>query len=534
MGLLDALYNSNTYGGTGGGLLDLLRNNAMNQQMGSGLQSDQAQYGQPMNAMAQMQPQIFGANQPSPLDNASWPAGPIGAPQQNAQPSPLDTAQWPHGPVGAPSQANAQMPAQQPMQPPQQPQPPLQPQLANPGGLGAGLNGFLGNLHNGPLGALIGGIGSAAGLQDPTTQIAQKHANVTAQALRAKGIPEEAIAAAVGDGRVPGDKTLLEALVKQAYPQQSVTSIGDGYVADKYGKITRAYKPEEKAPTSVSEYEYYRANPTPGQPVMDYGTWASKKARDAANNIVNNVDMNSGQTYDKQLAEGLGKAHAGLANGVEDAQTRARDIAAMQAAVDAIQKNGGTTGGLGQQQVLDLKKTINAGMASLGVEKPFNEGDLSDKEFLTKFNRSMAGAQAKNAVGSRVTNFEMSNFLKANPGLDMSITGNQRLLGIQAQIEERNIAVGNAIRDATAEAISQGKKINPVTVQKIVKDYDDANHIKDVVTGQDLTQSYSLPEFQKSETNASMAKAHGENLKAIEKTIGNVTYVQRDGQWYPK
>lgn len=518
MGLLDALFPSN--GSQGGGLLDFLRNSGMNQQQpAQGLPSDQAQYGQPMNAMAQMQSPIFQQNQPNPMDTAQWPAGPVGAPSQA-------NAQMPPQPVQPPAQA-----APQPMQPPMQPQAPS-------GGLGAGINGFLGNLHTGPIGALIGGVGSAMGMQDPKTQIAFQQANVTAQALRSKGVPEGAIMAAVGNGRTPGNPELLKTLVNQAYGPQNVENLGEGWIRDpRSGKITRAYSPEDKTPTSVSEYKYYTDNfkPSADQPApMPYDVWSTAKSRAGATNISNNIDMNSGQTYDKQLAEGLGKAHANLANGVEDAQTRARDIAAMQGAVDAIQKNGGTTGGLGQQQVLDLKKTINAGMNALGVDKPFNEGDLSDKEFLTKFNRSMAGAQAKNAVGSRVTNFEMSNFLKANPGLDMSVTGNQRLLGIQAQMEERNIAVGNAIRDATAEAISTGKKINPVTVQGIIKKYDDEHHIKDVVTGQDLTQSYALPEFQKSETNASMAKSHEENLKTMEKTIGSVTYEQRNGQWYPK
>jgi spore germination cell wall hydrolase CwlJ-like protein len=297
----------------------------------------------------------------------------------------------------------------------------------------------------------------------------------------------------------------------------------------------KATDKSEKPPASVAEYEYYKNNMPAGQTAMDYGTWASKKARDAATNVTTNVDMNSGQTYDKQLAEGLGKSHAALANGVEDAQTRARDVAAMQGAIDSIQKRGGTTGGLGQQQILDLKKTINAGAAALGMDKTFDEGDLSDKEFLTKFNRSMAGAQAKSAVGSRVTNFEMSNYLKANPGLDMSVTGNQRLLGIQSQIEQRNIAVGNAIRQATAESISAGKKIDPVTVQKIITDYDAAHHVQDPITGQDLTQSYALPEFQQAGTNAGLAAQHGTNLALpAEKTIGGKTYIQQDGHWYEK
>ena len=285
-------------------------------------------------------------------------------------------------------------------------------------------------------------------------------------------------------------------------------------------------KAAEKDPASVQEYEYYKKNAPPGAVPMDYGTWADHKARAAATNVTTNVDTNSSQTYDKQLSEGLGKSHAALANGVEDAQSRARDIAAMQGAIDSIQKAGGTTGGMLPAQRLELQKSINAGASALGMDKPFSEDDISDKEFLTKFNRSMAGAQAKNAVGNRVTNFEMSNFLKANPGLDMSVTGNQRLLGIQSQIEQRNIAVGNAIRDATAQAISSGKKIDPVTVQGIITDYDKAHHISDPTTGQDLTQSYSLPEFQQpgQGTNASLAATHETNLGKMQRTNTGVTW----------
>lgn len=287
-------------------------------------------------------------------------------------------------------------------------------------------------------------------------------------------------------------------------------------------------------PNSAKEYQYYvkTFQPTQDQPApMDYGTFSTAKARAAATNVTTNIDSNSGQTYDKQLAEGLGKSHAALSNGVEDAQARARDLAAMQGAIDAIQTGGGTTGGMGQPQVQELKKTINSGAAALGVTTPFDEKDISDKEFLTKFNRQIAGAQAKGAVGSRVTNFEMSNYLKANPGLEMSVTGNQRLLGIQSQIEQRNIAVGNAIREATAAAISQGKKIDPVTVQGIITNYDAQHHVKDPVTGQDLTQSYTLPEFQNQpgSSNKALTNDHSANMKKI---VGGKNYEQIDGVWH--
>jgi hypothetical protein len=101
MGLLDGLLGSSG----GGGLLDFLRANAMNQQFSSGLPSDQAQYGQPqMQATAPMQPRPALA-QPIPLDTAQWPFGPIGAPSQEA---------------GIPANAQpaqGQLPVQQPQQP---------------------------------------------------------------------------------------------------------------------------------------------------------------------------------------------------------------------------------------------------------------------------------------------------------------------------------------------------------------------------------------------------------------------------------
>lgn len=316
--------------------------------------------------------------------------------------------------------------------------------------------------------------------------------------------------------QVTGQRTL--ALKKDpAFGDPYRDDSGNLLQKDATGKIS-VISAADKTPTSVNEYDYYRKNfaPSEQQPQpMDYATWSTAKARAAATNITNNVDLNASQSYDKQLAEGLGKAHASLANGVEDAEIRARDVAAMQGAIDAIQKNGGTTGGLAPERVLGLQKAINGGAAALGMNRVFDEKDLSDKEFLTKFNRSMAGAQAKGAMGSRVTNFEMSNYLKANPGLDMSITGNQRLLGIQAQIEQRNVAVGNAIRMATAEAISKGRKIDPVTVQKLISEYDEAHHIQDPVTGQDLTQSYVLPEFQSRGSNPALSGQHDENVGKI-------------------
>src|SRR4051812_22544239 len=118
MGFFDAFA-----GGGGGGLLDFLRANALNQQFPGLMASDTAQYGQPMGAMAQ---------------------API-MPQQNAQQAP---------PSGYMPSAAPQQPTQQ-MAPQQAPQP-----LQDGSGIGdrllSGLQGFAN--AGSPMQALAGGI----------------------------------------------------------------------------------------------------------------------------------------------------------------------------------------------------------------------------------------------------------------------------------------------------------------------------------------------------------------------------------------
>lgn len=199
MGLLDGLFA----GSSGGGLLDFLRNNAMNQQMAGGLPSDQAQY----TPITMAPSPVMQANQPSPLDNAQWPQGPIGAPSQRglAQPSPLDTAQWPQGPIGAPSALpqNAQ---------PTQGQLPMQPPQPQGQGFGDNIMAGLNNLNSGgnPITMLANvASGFATGQRYDRAGIAQQQQNQTARFLESKGM-EPAMARAV-----VSDPNLLRAVLPQ-------------------------------------------------------------------------------------------------------------------------------------------------------------------------------------------------------------------------------------------------------------------------------------------------------------------------------
>jgi len=193
VGLLDALFNSDTYGGQGGGLLDLIRS--------------QSQY-MPSQAPAQ-------DNQPAPLDSARWPAGPVGAPSSappvsfadrfnalpNAAPIAVGDYQMPRiGPVSQfasdpsllPQNATSTqgvLPQGQPpqMAPAQQPQPsPQQEQALPPALAGLPTGNFLDKINAGLQSLGHGGsiIGALTGNRTDPQSVAQQNLTGQYQAVR--------------------------------------------------------------------------------------------------------------------------------------------------------------------------------------------------------------------------------------------------------------------------------------------------------------------------------------------------------------
>jgi hypothetical protein len=233
--------------------------------------------------------------------------------------------------------------------------------------------------------------------------------------------------------------------------------------------------PQEKAAAGINPND-----PTPYK-TSDRSQKISPIGGPATAVTVNNAPALS---YGGELLAPVVEEHKKLVAGLPQSQERLRNLNAMSGALQAIREKGGTTG-MGEEEKVRLQSLVNTAANTVGMQ-PF---DISNQELMNKFGRLMAANAAKDAQGARVTNFELDNFLKANPGLSLSPQGNERLLGIMQQIEERNINVSKELRKRATSKSPPSVQENDQWVQQ----YDEEHHIKDPITGQDITADPKLP-----------------------------------------
>lgn len=422
-GILDFM-NGQSGDGSQNALLEFLRANALNQQSPSGLPSDTANYGQaPQSAPAAPPFSIAGPNQPSPLDTAQWPAGPVGAPSNaNAAMPPPITGTNQTSPVGAPSNANAAMPKPAPMSfapqpaaaapapPPAAPQPaPVAapaPQDASPGGLGAGVRGFLGNLQTGPIGAIVGGIGSAMGMQDPAKAVAAQKANMTAQYLRKNGISEEAIGAAVGNGRVPGDPEVLKTILSglkdktQVHPATAAEKAAAGIPAE-----TPLFLDENGKPTFAP--------------------------------ASTNVNVNTEKTGQAELAKTAVEEY-------KNAQASSRESQKRLAMYDAFEKaaQGFTPGATAEMRLTAKRYLKDAGL--------IKGEDVPDGEIQQMIGRQLAIHAQPKGQGA-VSNYERQLYASALPSMIQSPEGLTQAIGINRKLEQFDQRVAEIWRNSARD-----------------------------------------------------------------------------------
>jgi hypothetical protein len=327
MGLLDSLFNQSSYGGQGGGLLDFLRQSQMQQE--------------------QYQPSAGFPGQASSMNIGGYQMPRIG---EQAQFMPQeDPAALP--PNAQPAQG------QMPMQAPQPPQ-------ESPGGLGAGLSGFVNNLHTGPLGAIVGGLGSAAGMQSP----AQKQANQTAQFLVSKGFDPALAKTVVSD----------PALLRSVLPQV----MGVGGQTDDIKEYQFAKK-EDPSLTFNKFMQQKKAVSGEYSLTPQYGT-------NAKGETVMVQTGKSGEAIETKLpagvkiSSGVEKIDLGTSWGLLDKRTGAmvgtqpKDVAGKESAEKVGQAQGTAKAALANGADIDAeatKKKIDEFVSSKGFNEVFGQLD---------------------------------------------------------------------------------------------------------------------------------------------------------------
>jgi hypothetical protein len=362
MGLLDGLFPG---GAGGGGLLDFLRNNAMNQQFGSGLQSDQAQYGTPLGAMAQM---------------------PMSAPQAPPQP---------------------QIPSQPQMAQPALPQ--QQPQNAGMGfgdRLGSGLRGFLANAPAGPLGSLIGGAAGLAGMGQGN--IEGQKASMTAAYLRKAGVPEEAIAAAVGNGRVPGNPEVLKTILTKYANQEKVRPAT--------AEERKAYGVPDNLPMSIDT--------TTNKP--SYGP--------AATNVTTTI--NGEKEQDKVIGKGYGERF----NDIQKAGMTAPAAIGTLNLMEKLISDPNFYSGTGGQSATMLKRlAVSAGIAGAETATP--------NELFQKLSQKSVLDAASGSLGAGFSNADRDYLNGTVANIDNTPEGNKRIIDIGRQVQQRNLEIAKQARE---------------------------------------------------------------------------------------
>lgn len=327
---------------------------------------------------------------------------------------------------------------------------------------------------------------------------------------------------------------------------------------DATGKVT-VLSAADKAPTSVSEYNFYKKGfvPTATQPQpMGYDTWSTAKARAGATNITNTIggEKKGLEEASKLDAETVRKSQNEIVPALEDAD---RNFQMMEAAID---RNGGKlpTGGELGKLGLDWARTKDYIAQNWGVDLGSDPTKTTALETLNKGGIRAAGDMAKSIGGNRVLKVEFDMAQRANPGLETSDAGNKYLIDVnrqsiaikrdyhQAQEEywrANNHSLDGFQKQWTADLHANPRPLSTFSVAPPVPQGDGSQFVKLPSTakggyswyrqGQDgMTPVADAAVASRLEASAAPLKPAA--ATPAEKVIDGTTYVKQDGNWFVK
>lgn len=414
-GLLDLLQ-----GQGGGSLLDFLRQNAGAAVANSpgGLPSDTANYGSPppMSFAPPPQAQAMPANQPNSIDSAAWPQGPVGAPmnanaampQPAAAPAQAQPQPAPMSMAGPPQAAPSPAPPPEPTAPMTAPS--VQPLIPAPSTdrFSLGAKGFLGNLHTGPIGALIGGIGAAvtgqptdAGTIAQSTKVQQQRALISG--LQARGVSNADITAALAN-------------------PEYLKKILDNNVKDN----------DEFRPATPQERQAAGMNGDNNTPLFINTRTNEPKFGPAQTN----VNVSTEKTGQAELAKTSVEEY-------KNAQQASKESQKRLGMYDAFEKaaQGFTPGATAEMRLTAKRYLKDAGL--------IKGEDVPDGEVQQMIGRQLAIHAQPKGQGA-VSNYERELYASALPSMIQSPEGLKQAIGINRKLEQFDMHVAQIWRESAA------------------------------------------------------------------------------------
>lgn len=428
-GILDLL------NGAQGGLLDFLRNNALNQAMPSGLASDMADYGPPPLSLAgtampkPAAPQIAEANQPSPLDTAQWPAGPIGAPSNaNAQmpsiakPAPFSLGGAPAAPAGGGAPAAADLAA------------PPSP------GFGDRLSASLSSIQHTPgiIPALFNGIaGFATGQR---TDEAGRAQSANERWLASNGVDPGTLAA------VRGDPQLTKKLVQQTITQRPLIAALKARGASDADIAAATSNPEflkAVIANNVKEQDNYR--PATAQERAAAGMTGDNNTPMFVNQTTNEPKFGPAQTNVNVSTEKTGQAELAktAVEEYKNAQLSSKESQKRIAMYDAFENaaQGFTPGATAEMRLTAKRYLKDAGL--------IKGDDVPDGEIQQMIGRQLAIHAQPKGQGA-VSNYERELYASALPSMIQSPEGLRQAIAINRKLEQFDMKVAQIWRESAA------------------------------------------------------------------------------------
>ncbi len=237
--------------------------------------------------------------------------------------------------------------------------------------------------------------------------------------------------AAMLSSKSPVVRALGQAKFAQLTTPKTVQSLGEGYIW-KNGKVERAYTPEDKPPTSVSEFKYYTDNfvPTDKNPKpMDYATWLNEKARNAGTNI----NLNTAESGTKAM-------QAKAVEDFQEVQKASRDAVKRSQVWDSMEQaaRGFTPGA-----TADIKLTAKRYLKDAGI---IAGEDVPDAEVFKQMQQQIAIHAQPKGQGA-VSNSERELFAKAIPNITQSPEALSRSIKISRSLDEYDRKVAQVYRD---------------------------------------------------------------------------------------